>query len=145
METAWFICPYDVRVEHGRKLRVCAMNRHIPALPNAAGDLWDELEILNGQALVKVWGTPSAMSRIRADPDFVELPSSGSVPSTIRDRLLLAGYAPTELVAGTIEALRMRISVVRSALALNVQGDIIMSGRVPTGKTVAEVDRKVPG
>src|SRR2546426_7508013 len=60
---AWFIVPYDVSLRHGRVVRVCAMARFIPTIPNANGDVWDEAEILGNHTLVKVVATPATVTR----------------------------------------------------------------------------------
>jgi hypothetical protein len=113
---AWFVCPYDPDPDPqmGRTDRRCALFRYITNIPNPAGDIWDEIEILGGRALVKVSVSAGILATVRADPDFRELPLTGPVPAPIITALTALGYSPTALAAiATMADLRTFITTGR--------------------------------
>lgn len=140
---AWYLCSYDTKVEilvkdnvpHDTILRVCAITRYIPAIPNPEGFTWNEVEILGNHTLVDVDADEAMHARLAADPDFTPVPDTleGTDRTRVRDRLEALGYTRQELTATQwdLAALRETLTAVASPITKSEDGRsvVVLPGR----------------
>ncbi len=152
MPEAWFICPYDLfKSFTGTAGRQCAMHRHIHALPDGNGSDWDEAEILGGHTIVWVNTTASKMASIKADPDFLEVPTPNVTKAKdqglITDKMIALGYTQGEIdatgwVSNTVFDLltvAMNRYRVRAGTENEVEIDPDKPGRQPPRKMATQI------
>lgn len=139
MPVRWYLCPYDTTPGPGGNVaRRCAMRRHIPRMPNAAGAVWEEVEVLGNRTLVRVRAPLAALALIDADLDFTEIPSAlPTVPlarrPAVRSALNNAGYGDPEITATGWDLQQLL------ALVAGVRGQV----RLRADRTGFEVDAGV--
>lgn len=150
----WYLCPYDVTTRDGVLFRRCAMARYMPMMPNADGTSWEEAEILSNSALVKVFAPSEIHQTIQGSPDIflvptgeVIIPTSQQVP--VQDKCLSLTYTSGEVAnTGFVTAnlLQMFTIATHEILGPNATNDgVVLGGRMPPKKTVAQIEMALPG
>lgn len=154
MPIIWYLCPYDVTKEALGVVRRPAISRYIPTFPDPNGSVWDEAETLGNALVVKVSAPDPVHATIQADPDFVVIPHlDATIPlaqrATLRVRLIALGFSNDELEATgwAATALLARLTSARTVFQRNAAGNgiDILPGRRTPGKTVTDIDRRLPG
>lgn len=152
MTMTWFVCPYDpVAAPGGAPGRRPAMARHIPAVPGPAGEDWDEAEVVGNHCVVKVSAPDAVLDQIRADPEFMEVPT-GAAPiptgrrAAIRTYLTSIGYTLAEVNDANWSPTALLQTLTTAASVLQVVGGVITAtaGRRIAPKTVLDIERRLP-
>ena len=157
MPVRYYLCPYDTVPRPGiagQIMRRCAMARHIPRIPNPAGAVWEEVEILGNHCLVRVRANAAGLSLIDADPDFREIPSDVPVipiarRPAIQTRLESLGYASGEILATSWNTRQLLIAISAVCSEVRQRGDLagydITPGvRRPAPRRLRDLDDGVP-
>ena len=147
----WYLCPYDVITRPIGVVRVPAIARYIATVPNVDGSLWDEAETLGNYLVVKVFAPITVHTLIQADADFVAIPSVIPVSSqlTLKNKLVSLGFTAKEVddTGFDVMLLLTLLTSVRTIFQKNLTNDglNVLAGRRAAGKTVMDIQARLPG
>jgi hypothetical protein len=169
MPIAWYLCAYTVTkqdavtsVPDGQRslpigvCRTLPIHTYIPAIPNADGATWSEIEIMGNTCLVKVDAPTAIHTAIAADPAIFAIPNrtlTTTVPTNRRTavstKLQGLGYTTAE-ITGTnwnVDALLTLLTSGASPVVLNATADgiTIQPGRGKRTRAWQAIDQEIPG
>lgn len=149
----WYLCPYDIVIEGG-VVRVLAIARYITGVPNPDNARWSAAESLGNHGVVKVFAPDALHSQIQSDPDFMlldhgRLDIAPNKRVAVKTSLKTLGFTDKEVndTEFIVTNLLNLCVTARTAFTLNTDrtGIVLKSERWPSGKTIADIERELPG
>lgn len=147
----WYLCPYDIMNTTVGLTRIPAIYRYISTIPNVDNSIWDEAETLGNFLIVKVFTLPAVHILIQADRDFFIIPVTinVSLQSLVRNKLISLGFTIEEINSTGFDRMQLLnlLTSVWTVYQRNITNDglDILPGRRTAGKTVIDIEKRLPG
>lgn len=146
----WYIAPYDTKDEPVKGLvRIPAIARYIPLVPNLSGADWGEEEILGNHVLAWVDAPEAFHTIIQQDPDFIWLKNSGGVLDQaetvkVRNALRKLGYGVEDLTGLDVDSLAGKLLTKKSEITKSVNGrSFIVGNEKATKNRLGDLKRRM--